>query len=154
MHSTQFAEGYFPLISNICFNKVFMMTGVKLTIGKILLKDIYWYQSTNIRFINSHLFIHSHEGGLTTYLAILPLLVHASYYLLSNQNQSVYLFLFHIPTKFMTDTQRKKHFLVVICVCSIISCSEIFLSPDGIFQHSINCTKKNFVVTNHGGYLS
>ena len=43
---------------------VFKMTGVKLTIGRLLLIDIYWYQSTN-RFINSHLFIHSHKGGLT-----------------------------------------------------------------------------------------
>ena len=35
--------------------------------------------------------------------------------LLSNQNQSVYLYLFHIPTKFMIH-KEKKHFSVVICV--------------------------------------
>ena len=42
--------------------KVFKMTGVKLTICRVSLIGIYWYQSTN-RFINSHLFMHSHKGG-------------------------------------------------------------------------------------------
>ena len=43
---------------------------------------------------------------LDMYLAILFLL--SSYYLLllSNQNQSVYLFLFHIPTKFMINKKK------------------------------------------------
>ena len=65
--------------SNICFlkhifdvgvNKVFKMTGVKLTIGRFLLKGIYWYQSTNRRFIHSHLFIHSHKGDLAIGLMV------------------------------------------------------------------------------------
>ena len=46
------------------FQKVFQMAGVKLTISRLLLKGIYWYQSANRRFIYSHLFIHSqsHKG--------------------------------------------------------------------------------------------
>ena len=47
------------------------MTGFKLTIGRLLLTDIYWYQSAN-RFIHSHLFIHSHKGGLTIALMAKP----------------------------------------------------------------------------------
>ena len=43
--------------------KVFSMTKVKLTKGRLLLIGIYWYQSSNRRFIHSHLFIHSHKGG-------------------------------------------------------------------------------------------
>ena len=43
--------------------KVIKMTGVKLTVGQPLLIGIYWYQSTNRRFIHSHLLIHSHKGG-------------------------------------------------------------------------------------------
>ena len=48
------------------------MTGFKLAIGRILLIDIYWYQSTNRRFIHSHLFLHSHNGGLTVGLLVKP----------------------------------------------------------------------------------
>ena len=51
--------------------KVFKMTGVKLTIYTVSLIGIYWYQSTN-RFINSHLLIHSHKGGLSIHLMIKP----------------------------------------------------------------------------------
>ena len=40
--------------------KVFKMTGVTLTVGRLLPKGIYWYQSSNRRFIHSCLFIHSH----------------------------------------------------------------------------------------------
>ena len=29
---------------------------------------------------------------------------------------------------------KKKHFSVVICVCCIVSCSEIFISQDGVFS--------------------
>ena len=54
----------FALISSM-FQKVFKMTWVKLTIDRLLLIGIYWYQSTSRRFIHSHLFIHSHMGGLT-----------------------------------------------------------------------------------------
>ena len=39
--------------------KVIKMTGVKLIVGRRLLIGIYWYQSTNRRFI------HFHKGGLT-----------------------------------------------------------------------------------------
>ena len=53
--------------------KVFKMTGVKLTIGRLSLIGLYGYQSTN-RFINSHLFMHSHEADLTIDLMIKPLL--------------------------------------------------------------------------------
>ena len=52
---------------------------------------------------------------LDMYLAI-PFLLSSCYLLhLSNQNESVYLFTFHIPTKFMIN-KEKKHFSVVICV--------------------------------------
>ena len=50
--------------------KVLKMTGVKLTIGRLSLIGIYWYQSTN-RFIISHLFMYSHKGGLTIDLMII-----------------------------------------------------------------------------------
>ena len=49
------------------------------------------------------------------------------------------------------DKHRKKHFSVVICVCFIMSCSEIFLSQEDVFQRSTGCTKNIFLVTNHGG---
>ena len=45
--------------------KISKMAGVKLTIGRILLIGIYWYQTTNGRFIHCHLFMHYHKGGLT-----------------------------------------------------------------------------------------
>ena len=44
------------------------------------------------------------------------------------------------------DKQRKKHFSVVICVCCAMSCSEIFLSQDGVFQRSMGSTKKKFLL--------
>ena len=75
------------------------------------------------------------------YLAILFLLSSCYWLLLSNQNQSFYLFQFHNPTKFMT---KKKIFLSGdLC---IMSCSQIFLSQDGIFQNSMGCNKKNFLL--------
>ena len=43
---------------------VFKITRVKLAIGRLLLIGIYWYHSTNRRFIHPHLFIHSHKGGV------------------------------------------------------------------------------------------
>ena len=52
--------------------KVSRMTEVKLRIGRLLLIGIYWYQSTNRRFIHSHLFIHSHKSGLTIGLMVKP----------------------------------------------------------------------------------
>ena len=81
---------------------------------------------------------------LDIYLAILSLL--GSYYLLplSNQNQSAYLFLFHISIEFMIN-KEKKLFSVLICVCCIMSCSEIFLSQGGVFQHSTGCSKIFFL---------
>ena len=75
-------------------------------------------------------------------LAILFLLSSCYWLLLSNQNQSFYLFQFHNPSLW----QRKKYFSVVICVCCIMSCSQIFLSQDGIFQNSTGCNKKNFLL--------
>ena len=54
--------------------RVFKMTGVKLTIGRFLLISIYLYQSTNRRFTNSHLFIYFDKGGFTIGLMVkLPL---------------------------------------------------------------------------------
>ena len=57
----------FPVHSHLkcMLQKVFKMTGVKLITGRLLLTGIYWYQSSNRRFINSHLFKHSYKGGLT-----------------------------------------------------------------------------------------
>ena len=46
------------------------MTGSKLTIGRLWLIVIYWYQSTNWRFIHSHIFTRSHKGGLTIGLMV------------------------------------------------------------------------------------
>ena len=56
----------FTPISNIYF------TGVKVTICRVSLIGIYWYQSTN-KFTNSHLFMHSHKGGLNIDLIKPPL---------------------------------------------------------------------------------
>ena len=57
----------FPVHSHLEYmlQRVIKMSGVKLTVGRLLLIGIYWYQSTNRRFIHSHLFIHSHKGGVT-----------------------------------------------------------------------------------------
>ena len=44
------------------------------------------------------------------------------------------------------DKQRKKHFSVMICVRCVMSCSEIFLSQDGVFQNSMCCNKKFFLL--------
>ena len=52
--------------------KVFKMTGVKLTRGTHLPIGIYWYQSTQKVYF--HLFIHSQKHGLTMGLMIKPLL--------------------------------------------------------------------------------
>ena len=53
---------------------------------------------------------------------------------------SAYLFIniCHIPTKFMT---KKKHSSVVIYMQCIMSCSEIFLSQDGVSFCSTGCTR-------------
>ena len=61
----------FTPISIIYFKMFFKTTGVKLAIGRLSLISIYWFQSTN-RFINSHLFMHSHKGGLNMDLMIKP----------------------------------------------------------------------------------
>ena len=86
---------------------------------------------------------------LNIYLAILFLLSLCYSLLLSNQNQFVYLLIniCHIPTKFMIN-KEKKHFSVVIYVCCIITCSEIFLSQDGVFLFSTGCIKKKFLMAN------
>ena len=72
------------------------------------------------------------------------------------KTKSIYLFLYHIPTKFMIE--KKKHFSVVICVCCIISCSETILSGDGISQCSAGCTNFFFLsptlVATFGKYYS
>ena len=63
----------FPVHSHLEYilQKVFKMTGVKLTICRVSLIGIYWYQSGN-RFVNSHLFMHSQKGGLSIDLMIKP----------------------------------------------------------------------------------
>ena len=53
----------FTPISNICLEK--FSSWLELTISRHLVIDIYWYQSTNRRFIYSHLFIHSLKGIYT-----------------------------------------------------------------------------------------
>ena len=53
------------------FQKVFTMTGIKLTIGRLSLIGIYWYKWAN-RFINSYLIMHSNKDGLTIGLMIKP----------------------------------------------------------------------------------
>ena len=40
-----------------------------------------------------------------------------------------------------------------LCVCCIMSCYEIFLSQDGVFERSTGCTEKCFFVANHGDNL-
>ena len=64
-------------------------------------------------------------------------LVHVIYYFYLTK---INLFLFHVLTKFMIN--KEKNILVVICVCSIMSCPEIFLSLDSIFQYSMVCMKR------------
>ena len=61
----------FPVHSHLEYilQKVFKMTGVKLTICRISLIGIYWYQSSN-RFINHYMFMHSYKSGLTIDLMI------------------------------------------------------------------------------------
>ena len=44
-------------------------------------------------------------------------------------------------------------FSVVIFVCCIMSFSEMFLSQDGAFQRSMDCTKKSILVAIHGANL-
>ena len=57
----------FPVHSHLEYmlQKFIKMTGVKLTVGRRLPRGIYWYQSTNRRFMHYHLIIYSHKGGLT-----------------------------------------------------------------------------------------
>ena len=83
------------------------------------------------------------------YIAISFLLSSCYLLLLSNQNQSFFFISSPYPNQ-VYDKQRKKRFSVVICVCCIMSCSEIFLSQNGVFQRSLGCNKKK-IVTNHGG---
>ena len=64
-------------------------------------------------------------------------LVHVIYYFYPTK---INLFLFHVLTKFMIN--KEKNILVVICVCCIMSCPEIFLSLDSIFQYSMVCMKR------------
>ena len=61
--------------------------------------------------------------------------------------KSIYFFLLHIPTKFMIDKQRKKHFLVMICVCCIISCSDFFSK---YFWNIVLNFSKNFYLDDSG----
>ena len=63
----------FISISNICFRK--FSRWLELRVGRLLLIGICWYQWTNRRFVHSHLFIHSHKGGLTIDLIFKPPLV-------------------------------------------------------------------------------
>ena len=71
----------------------------------------------------------------------------SSFYLLllSNQNQSVYSFVFHISSKFMTE-KEKKYFSLVICVLCVMSCSEIFL-PRMAFLSILWVVTKNFFLS-------
>ena len=64
-------------------------------------------------------------------------LVHVIYYFYLTK---INLFLFHVLTKFMIN--KEKNILVVICVCCIMSCPEIFFSLDSIFQYSMVCMKR------------
>ena len=66
------------------------------------------------------------------------------------QPKSIFLFISIPYPNQVYDRQRKKH-SVVIYVCCIVSCSEIFLSLDSVFQRSLGCTKKFFLVANYGG---
>ena len=61
----------FPVPTHLKYilQKVFKMTEVKLTISRLSLIGIYWYQSAN-RFINSNLFMHSCKGSLSIDLLI------------------------------------------------------------------------------------
>ena len=69
--------------------------------------------------------------------------VHTShFYLLLKHHLTWYIF-----------CNKNINFSVVVFVCCITSCSEICLSQDGVFQRSMGCNKKIFLVTNHGGDL-
>ena len=83
------------------------------------------------------------------YIPVVPYyfyLVHAIYhfYLIK-----INLFL-SIPYPNQVYDKEKKNFLAVICKTS---CSEIFISQDGVLQRSVGCTKSFFLVANHGDDL-
>ena len=52
-----------------------------------------------------------------------------------------------------TVTYEQKKLSVAICVCCIMSCSNVFLFQDGVFQRPAGCTPKKFLFVNHGGDL-
>ena len=70
-------------------------------------------------------------------------LVHVIYFFYLTK---INLFIFIPYPNQVYDKQRKKHFSVVTCVSCAMSCSEIFLSQDSVFQHSMGSTKKVFLV--------
>ena len=69
-------------------------------------------------------------------------LIHVIYYFyLSKISLSIYFYSISQPSLW----HRRKHFSVGICVCFMITCSEIFLSQDGVFQCSTGCNKNFFM---------
>ena len=82
-------------------------------------------------------------------------LVQVIYYLhLTKINLSIYFYSISQP-KFMINKESGDcgDFSVVIFVCCIMSFSEMFLSQDGTFQRSMDCTKKSILVAIHGANL-
>ena len=96
--------------------KVIKITGVKLTVGRHLLIGIYWYQSTNRRFIHSHLFtIGYYQTRVNTFLEFKELLsnntkhfsVHLSVLTFSESYWQTILHNFPEFISINTDTSRK-----------------------------------------------
>ena len=109
----------------------------------------FFFNSTKSRLIKKGLVV---ETSLDV-IYILPYyfsLVHVIYYsYLFKINLSIYFY--SISQRY--DKQEKKYFSVVIRVCCIMSCSEIFLYQDGVFRCSMGCTKKFFLVSDYSGDL-
>ena len=61
--------------------------------------------------------------------------------LLSNQNHCLFIYKYLSYPSQVYD--KEKTFPSGVCVYCIMSCSEIFLSQDGVSLYSTGCTKKN-----------
>ena len=86
---------------------------------------------------------------LDIYLAILFLLSSCYSLLLFNQNQCLLIYKYLLYPSQVYDKQIKNHFIVVICVYCITSCSEMFLSQDfplfyGLYQKTFSCCRTCF----------
>ena len=139
-----FQEDVFHIVQTCCIWLIFHFIKICFFIYHL---SIEWsYSKTKhlifICFIKKGLVVET-SLNLINILSYYFYLVHVIYYFyLTKINLSV---CFHSISQ-VYDKQRKKHFSVVICVCFIMPCSEMFLSQDGISQNSMGCNKKFFLL--------